>query len=119
MAIKNVVKEEADDYFVILVSDANLRRYNIAPETISNIMKSNEVCIFTNRSSGIKPEYDNTNSNHKQKVNCFVIFIASLVEEAEVITKELPRGKSFVCLDTSSLPSIFKQIFNSSNLLVE
>lgn len=33
-AITEITKEEADDYFVIVLSDANLRRYGIRPETL-------------------------------------------------------------------------------------
>ena len=32
MAIDNVVEEEADEYFVFVVSDANVGRYDITPE---------------------------------------------------------------------------------------
>ena len=35
-AIKDVVKEEADDYFVVVLSDANLHQYNISPTTIAS-----------------------------------------------------------------------------------
>lgn len=35
LLLLQVVKEEADDYFVFLVSDANLGRYDITPEDLS------------------------------------------------------------------------------------
>ncbi len=31
IAVREVVKQEADDYFVVVVSDANFRRYGINP----------------------------------------------------------------------------------------
>ncbi|KAJ3272681.1 von Willebrand factor A domain-containing protein 8 [Terramyces sp. JEL0728] len=34
--IKNVVKEEGDDYFVLVLSDANLHQYNIDPAAIAS-----------------------------------------------------------------------------------
>jgi hypothetical protein len=34
-AIRNIVKEEADDYFVLVLSDANLNQYNINAETLN------------------------------------------------------------------------------------
>src|SRR5437762_142892 len=33
-AIKDIVKEEADDYFVVVLSDANIQQYRINPEDI-------------------------------------------------------------------------------------
>jgi hypothetical protein len=37
-AIYNVTKEEADDYFVFGVSDANLARYGIRPQQLSDAL---------------------------------------------------------------------------------
>jgi hypothetical protein len=34
LAIRELEKEEADEHFVIVVSDANLRRYGISPRTV-------------------------------------------------------------------------------------
>lgn len=34
MAIRDIVKEDADEHFVVVVSDANLRRYGISPRTV-------------------------------------------------------------------------------------
>jgi hypothetical protein len=34
LAIRDLEKEEADEHFVIVVSDANLRRYGISPRTV-------------------------------------------------------------------------------------
>jgi len=34
LAIRALEKEEADEHFVIVISDANLRRYNISPRTV-------------------------------------------------------------------------------------
>jgi hypothetical protein len=33
-AVKNIVKDEADDYFVLVLSDANLNQYNINAQTL-------------------------------------------------------------------------------------
>jgi hypothetical protein len=43
-AIREVVAEPADDYFVFLVSDANLRRYNVNPDAIARLMSIDIVC---------------------------------------------------------------------------
>lgn len=34
MAIREVAKEEADEHFVVVISDANLRRYGISPRHV-------------------------------------------------------------------------------------
>lgn len=33
--MKEIVKEEADDYFVVIMSDANIAQYNIHPNDIA------------------------------------------------------------------------------------
>ena len=40
-AIEAVVAEPADDYFVFLVSDANLQGYGVSPEQLSTSLTSN------------------------------------------------------------------------------
>lgn len=57
-AIKEIVKEEADEYFVIILSDANLSRYGIHPARFAQILTSNP------------------------QVNAFAIFIGSLGDQA-------------------------------------
>jgi uncharacterized protein with von Willebrand factor type A (vWA) domain len=34
-SMKEIVKEEADDYFVVIMSDANIAQYNIHPNDIA------------------------------------------------------------------------------------
>lgn len=34
-SVKEIVKEEADDYFVVVLSDANISQYNIHPADIA------------------------------------------------------------------------------------
>ncbi|CAG8469763.1 6846_t:CDS:2 [Acaulospora colombiana] len=38
-AIKDITKEEADDYFVVVLSDANISQYHINPEDIAKGIK--------------------------------------------------------------------------------
>jgi len=85
-AVENVTEEEADDYFVFVVSDANLRRYGIPPQALGAHLVSDP------------------------KVKAYAIFIASLGEEAERIKRELPMGKGFVVFDTADLPNMFREI---------
>ncbi|KAI9009541.1 AAA domain-containing protein [Gaertneriomyces semiglobifer] len=85
-AVKDIVKDDADDYFVLVLSDANLRRYGIRPPDLGKRMEADA------------------------KVNCAVLFIGSIGEEARMLTRELPAGKAFVALDTSDIPKIMKSL---------
>ncbi|XP_041586995.1 von Willebrand factor A domain-containing protein 8 [Vulpes lagopus] len=91
-AIKEIVKEEADEYFVIVLSDANLSRYGIHPAKFAQILTSNP------------------------QVNAFAIFIGSLGDQATRLQRTLPAGRSFVAMDTKDIPQILQQIFTSTML---
>ena len=86
-AIERVYAEEADDYIVMVISDANLPRYGIKPQQFGAALTSN------------------------MEVQAFAVFIASIGSAAESLKKGLPLGKSWVCLDTGELPTTFGQIF--------
>ncbi|XP_062958245.1 von Willebrand factor A domain-containing protein 8 isoform X3 [Cynocephalus volans] len=91
-AIKEIVKEDADEYFVIVLSDANLSRYGIHPAKFAQILTSNP------------------------QVNAFAIFIGSLGDQATRLQRTLPAGRSFVAMDTKDIPQILQQIFTSTML---
>ncbi|XP_036788326.2 von Willebrand factor A domain-containing protein 8 isoform X2 [Manis pentadactyla] len=91
-AIKEIVKEEADEYFVIVLSDANLSRYGIHPAKFAQILTSNP------------------------QVNAFAIFIGSLGDQAARLQRTLPAGRSFVAMNTKDIPQILQQIFTSTML---
>uniref|UniRef100_H2YJD6 von Willebrand factor A domain-containing protein 8 n=1 Tax=Ciona savignyi TaxID=51511 RepID=H2YJD6_CIOSA len=91
-AVKNIKEQEADEYFVVVLSDANLERYGIRPMQFAEVLTSDD------------------------EVNAFVIFIGSLGDQAERLKKQLPLGRSFVCMDTKNIPQILQQIFTSSLL---
>ncbi|XP_075419136.1 von Willebrand factor A domain-containing protein 8 [Tenrec ecaudatus] len=91
-AIKEIAKEEADEYFVIVLSDANLSRYGIHPDRFARILTSNP------------------------QVNAFAIFIGSLGDQANRLQRMLPAGRSFVAMDTKDIPQILQQIFTSTLL---
>jgi hypothetical protein len=57
-AIKMIGEEEADEHFVILLSDANFDRYGIRPSRLGEILTENE------------------------DVNAYAIFIGSLGDQA-------------------------------------
>ena len=60
IAVEDIAKEPADEYFVVVVSDANFSRYRINPRDFASIMTKDP------------------------KVNVFAIFIGSLGDQAEV-----------------------------------
>ncbi|XP_043927636.1 von Willebrand factor A domain-containing protein 8 [Protopterus annectens] len=91
-AIKEIAKEEADEYFVIVLSDANLERYGIPPERFAETLTSDP------------------------QVNAFAIFIGSLGDQAMRLQRTLPAGRSFVAMDTKQIPQILQQIFTSTML---
>jgi len=93
-ATLDIVKRDADDHFVFLVSDANLRRYGIRTQDLAAAMRPG-----------------GTNTTHAHS-----IFIASIGDEAARLQKELPLGLAHVCLDPTRLPATFKQIFAESTL---
>ncbi|XP_077071835.1 von Willebrand factor A domain-containing protein 8 isoform X2 [Siphateles boraxobius] len=91
-AVKELAREEADEHFVIVLSDANLERYGISPDRFARALTSDP------------------------QVNAFAIFIGSLGDQAERLQRTLPAGRSFVAMDTKQIPQILQQIFTSTML---
>eukprot|EP00092_Neocalanus_flemingeri_P037789 GFUD01041137.1.p1 GENE.GFUD01041137.1~~GFUD01041137.1.p1 ORF type:complete len:1900 (+),score=456.60 GFUD01041137.1:60-5702(+) len=87
-----MVADQYDESFVIVLSDANFDRYGIRPESFGKILNRNE------------------------NVNAYAIFIGSLGNQADELSKRLPAGKSFVCMDTKKLPEILQTIFTAAML---
>merc|ERR1719419_529382 len=81
--------DEADEYFVVVLSDANFSRYGISHSEFGRILTSD------------------------QRVNSFAIFIGSLGDQAYLLQEKLPAGRAFVCMDTKDLPKVLQQIFTS------
>ncbi|XP_056108158.1 von Willebrand factor A domain-containing protein 8 [Rhinichthys klamathensis goyatoka] len=91
-AVKELAREEADEHFVIVLSDANLERYGISPDRFARALTSDP------------------------QVNAFAIFIGSLGDQADRLQRTLPAGRSFVAMDTKEIPQILQQIFTSTML---
>ena len=83
-AVREIVKKEADEYAVFLLSDANLEQYGIGARELQDIL-----------------ELD-------QRVRVFIIFIGSLGDQAARLTTSMPAGNVFVALNTSDIPIIMK-----------
>ncbi|KAJ2992906.1 hypothetical protein HDV02_002756 [Globomyces sp. JEL0801] len=88
-AIQDVTAEPADDYYVIVLSDANLKRYGIGAEEFSNVI-----------------EFDS-------RVSTTVLFIGSIGDEAVKLTRLLPKGRAFVAKHSGQIPMFMKDIFSS------
>lgn len=93
--IKNVASEQGDEYFVLCVSDANLSRYGIGPQQLSNALLRDP------------------------KVNSYVLFIAQSGDEAAAFLPQLPPNRAFFVEDTNKLPQVFKDMFSSSKVISE
>jgi len=92
MAIKDIVRAPADEYFVFVVSDADLARYGITPDRWDKILMQD------------------------RRVNAYALLISSNTDEAEEIRAGLTPGHGFVCNDNDLLAVTFKQIFQTTML---
>mmetsp|Transcript_2533 Transcript_2533/g.7166 ORF Transcript_2533/g.7166 Transcript_2533/m.7166 type:complete len:148 (-) Transcript_2533:966-1409(-) len=85
-------RNDADERFVFLFSDANLERYGIRPVDLATVLTA------------------------EPRVHAHVIFLGDVGGQAERLKKLLPTGTASVCLDPASLPSAFKTAFAKSVL---
>ena len=90
-AIKEVTNEQADDWFVFVISDANLDQYGVSASALNKIIYS------------------------EPRVHTYFIFLAG-GQRTQSIISQLPVGHGYALLDTGKLPTVFKQIF-SQNML--
>jgi len=85
--VTEVAKYDADDWFVIAITDANFNRYGITPEELTNAMKRDP------------------------KVNTALICIGEGAE-ASWIPKRLP-GRGFRVADTGDIPTVLRSILST------
>merc|ERR1711972_1234848 len=78
--------------FVVVLSDANFRRYGMDPLWWSEAL------------------------TRDPRVECHAVMLGSLGEEARSIQASLPPGRGHIVLDTALLPSIFRSIFEQAGL---
>lgn len=117
-AMMEVVKEPADDYFVFLLSDANMDRYGISGTSLAAVLLDDPryggtgelVTQDTNKTA--QDSQQNRSGDGRRSVNTYAIFIAG-EETATRLVSGMPVGRGYVCQDTSRLPLIFKEIFTS------
>jgi len=87
-AMEVAVEESDPDSLVIIISDANLNRYNITLKDLKPLQSS--------------------------KVHAHLIFIASLGDEAAVLASAVPNERAQCCFKTSDLPLIIKKIVTNA-----
>lgn len=80
----------SDDSVVVLVSDANLSRYGIHPSELGRVIRAG--------------------NEQTSPVKAYCIFIASFGEEADEIKKSLPLGRGHICMQTSDLPRVIRDL---------
>lgn len=78
LAIQSLAKEDCDEAFVIVLSDANLERYGIPPERFGRILTSDP------------------------KVNAYAIFIGSLGNQADRLVLKIKQGRKKLITSFSS-----------------
>ncbi|CAE7247024.1 unnamed protein product [Symbiodinium microadriaticum] len=91
----SVEPEREKQAFVVVISDANFRRYGLDPIWWSNSLR---------RSS---------------RVDGHAVMIGSIGEEASTIRDALPPGQGHVVLDTALLPSVFRSIFEQAGMICD
>ena len=84
-AIDSAVSDANAGDLVLIVSDANLKRYRIKPNHISSKLGRTDVYSH-------------------------MILIGSIGEEAKALAKAIPNERAQVCFDTSQLPGMIKTI---------
>ena len=84
------VNAKADEKIVIVVSDANFRRYGISAKDLKEAMEKDSTVVV------------------------HLILIASLRDEAREITARLPAGRVHICFDNTELPMVIRKILTAN-----
>lgn len=87
-AIESALSSAHDDELVLIISDANLKRYRIEPEQVSALLQRNDV-------------------------HAHLVLIGSMGDEASDLAKQIPNGRAQVCSDSEELPLLMKNILAS------
>ena len=85
-AVEAAGRADADERIVVLLSDANLGRYDVSPEEIGEALRSNP------------------------HVRAYCVFVAEPAA-AEWLAELLPLGQGFAVQDVAKLPRVMKEVF--------
>jgi len=89
-AVKEVCKREGDEYFVFLISDAELERHCISPMEWNKLLMADA------------------------KVNAFAIIISMSTSETRAFLDGIDAGHGFACEQRDELAGIFKRVFSQT-----
>ena len=89
MAVRRVQEGAEGTRFVVLLSDANLRRYGVSPRALGQAL----TC---------------------PGVTTTLVMLASLSDEAVAVQRAMPPGSASICLDTAALPMLLKAVLADS-----
>lgn len=87
-AIELAVRNAQEDELVLIISDANLKRYRIEPDQVSALLRQSDV-------------------------HAHLVLIGSMGDEAYDLADEIPNGRAQVCSDSEELPLLMKNILSS------
>jgi hypothetical protein len=87
-AMELALSAAQEDDVVLVVSDANLRRYKIKPKHVATLLQRTDV-------------------------HAHLILIGSTGDEAPHLANAIPNGRAQVCADSDELPSLIKNILSS------
>ena len=87
-AIRLAVKEAKKGDLILIISDANLERYQITPDDLDDLQSSD--------------------------VHAHLILIGSFGDEARKLSESIPNERAQVCLKSSDLPLIIKNIVTNA-----
>lgn len=88
-AMESAIRQAHEGDLVLVISDANLQRYRIDPEDVSDLLK-------------------------RKDVHTHLVLIGSFGEEASRLSRAIPNERAVVCLDSEDLPLIIKNIVASA-----
>ena len=88
-AIESAISQATPGDLVLVVSDANLKRYRIDPRKISHLL-------------------------NQPGIHAHLILIGNFGEEAHHLSRAVPNGRAQVCLKSEDLPLILKKIVASA-----
>lgn len=114
-AITQVVEEAEKGDLVIIISDANLDRYEITVEDLEPLQSEK---VYARKSELIILRTFILRMDIKLRFifapSLDLIFIGSLGDEASKLAKKIPNDRAQVCFDSSDLPLIIKQIVTNA-----
>ena len=107
-SIIELAREEADDYFVIAMSDANLGRYGITAKVLTAALRKSEKV-----KSAVSSVLSAFSSKDDLTVFLFqIIFIDRGGNEAGHVARQMP-GKAYVAAEMAAIPQTLSNILTT------